>query len=301
MTLLITGSESFVGRELVAQCRKKGMAVVGVDAVIGKAGTIAADIRDRTLASSLPDGIETVVHLAAVSRDPDCRRDPVACYDVNVAGTVNVFEAARAKGARQFIFASTEWVYDSFEAGRAKTEDDAIDWTKLTSEYALSKIAAEQALHLRHLATGLPVTVLRFGIIYGPRTDNWSAVEALLTKVAGGEAVEVGARGTARCFIHVADIARAILASVGRDAYDVINIQGDAPVTLGDVIDASAGVLGMAPNVVETNPFQPNIRNVSNARAKVLLGWRPQIGLTDGLRTVADFLDLPRQDLCRSA
>jgi len=301
MTLLITGAESFVGRELIAQCRQREIAVAGVDAVATSSGTIAADIRDRSLASRLPDGIDTVVHLAAISRDRDCRRDPVACYDVNVAGTVNVFQAARAKGARQLIFASTEWVYDSFTPDSAKTEDDPIDWTKLTSDYALSKLAAETALRLRHGATALPVTVLRFGIIYGPRASNWSAVEALLAKVAAGEPIEVGARATARCFIHVADIARGILAAMGRGGYEVINIQGDVPVTLGDVIDASAQVLRMTPTVVETNPSEPNVRNVSNAKAKAELDWRPQIGLVDGLRTVAEFLELPRQDLCRSA
>jgi UDP-glucose 4-epimerase len=298
MKLFITGAASFVAAELKAQCRAKGIDVVGLDTVADGPGTGIADIRSDDLAREIPDNVDAVVHLAAVSRDPDCRRDPVRCYDVNVAGTVNVYEAAHARGARQLIFASTEWVYDGFEPGRAKCEDDAIDLRKLTSDYAISKLAAETALHARHTQTGMPVTVLRFGIIYGPRRMNWSAVEALLAAVATSDRVEVGARATARCFIHVTDIARGILACVGRKGYEVFNIQGDGPVTLGDVIDASGRLLGRRPRVVETNAAAPDVRNVSNAKALAVLGWRPQIGLHAGLATVADFLDLVREDAC---
>ena len=298
MKLFITGAASFVGAELKAQCRAQGIEFAGIDAVADGPDTGVADIRAADLAQAIPDNVDAVVHLAAVSRDPDCRRDPVQCYDINVAGTVNVYEAARARGARQLIFASTEWVYDSFEPGRAKCEDDAIDLRKLTSDYAISKLAAEAALFARHQQTGMPVTVLRFGIIYGPRRTNWSAVEALLAAVAKGDRVEVGARATARCFIHVTDIARGILASVGREDYEVFNIQGDAPVKLGDVIDASGRLLGRRPEIIETNAVAPNVRNVSNAKARAVLGWQPQIGISAGLATVADFLDLVREDAC---
>ena len=290
MTLLITGASSFVGLELIWQCQERGIGFVGLDAVATAPDMLVADIADRNLSTLIPDGIDTVVHLAAISRDPDCRRDPVRCYDVNVAGTANVFEACRAKGARQFIFASTEWVYDSFDSGVAKLESDVVDVAKLTSDYALSKIAAEAALRIRHLQTELAVTVLRFGIIYGPRRSNWSAVEQLLATVAGGEPVKIGSRATARCFIHVSDIARGILAAIGCKGYEVINIQGDAPVTLGEVVDCAGQLLGRSPDITETNPASPSVRNVSNAKARTVLGWRPQVEIAAGLTSVARYL-----------
>ena len=292
MRLLITGAASFVGLELIKQCQQTGIEFVGLDATTASPGTIEADIRDPHLSNLIPDGIDAVVHLAAISRDLDCRRDPVQCYDVNVAGTVNVFEACRAKGARQFIFASTEWVYDSFDAQVAKLESDTVDSAKLTSDYALSKVAAESALRIRHLQTEMPVTVLRFGIIYGPRQANWSAVEQLLATVAAGEPVKVGSRGTARCFVHVSDIARGILAAVGCKGYEVINIQGDAPVTLGEVVVRSGRLLGQNPVIVETNSGAPSVRNVSNAKARAMLGWHPEVDLFEGLKSVAIFLKL---------
>lgn len=293
MKLLMTGAASFVGAELARQCKEREVTCAGIDTVAA-ADTVQADIRDRNLADAIPDGLDAVVHLAAISRDPDCRKDPPLCYDVNVAGTVNVFEAARARGARQVIFASTEWVYDSFEPGTAKREDDPVDWSRLTSDYALSKIAAEAALRVRHADSGLPVTVLRFGIIYGPRRANWSAVEALMSTVARGEPVKIGSRRTARCFIHVSDIARGILSAAGRTGYEVFNIQGDAPVTLGEIVETSASLFGRQADLTETDPDRPNVRNVSNAKAGSLLGWRPQVSLRSGLISVADFLGLQR-------
>jgi len=292
MKLLITGAASFIGLELIARCKALGIDYVGLDQAEA-ADTISVDIRDGNLSDIVPEAIDAVIHLAAISRDPDCRRDPVACYDVNVAGTINVFEAAHARGARQFIFASTEWIYDSFEADGTKCEDDPIDSSKLTSDYALSKLTAESALRIRHQETALPVTILRFGIIYGPRRSNWSAVEALLTAVATGGTVTVGARSTARCFIHVSDIVDGILASVGQGGYDIFNLQADAPTSLGEVVDASAKLLGRAPDLIETAPNMPNIRNVSNKKARDRLGWQPKIALASGLRTVAEFLELP--------
>lgn len=292
MTLLITGASSFVGLELIRQCRERGIEFAGLDAVAALPETVVADIADRNLSALIPDGIDTVVHLAAISRDPDCQRDPVRCYEVNVAGTVNVFEVCREKGARQFIFASTEWVYNSFNPEAAKLESDIVDVAKLTSDYALSKIAAETALHIRHFQTELAVTVLRFGIIYGPRRSNWSAVEQLLATVAEGEPVKIGSRATARCFIHVSDIARGILAAIGCQGYEVINIQGDKPVTLGEIVDCAGKLLGLSPDITETNPASPSVRNVSNAKARTMLGWRPQVDIGAGLASVARHLNL---------
>lgn len=292
MKLVITGAESFIGRELVKRCRKAGIDRIGIDVAGGRAGTLALDIRDRSLATVIPQGVDAMIHLAAISRDSDCARDPRTCYDVNVTGTLGAFEAARTKGVGQFIFASTEWVYDRFDPATAKSEDDPIDSTQLGSHYALSKLLAESALRLRQRETGMPVTVLRFGIVYGPRPDNWSAVENLLVAVAGGQPVRIGSRATARCFVHVSDIADGIIAACGRDGFQVVNLQGDRPITLGEVIDRSAELVGRSPEIIETDPANPSVRNVSNARAATLLGWRPQVDLPSGLRSVADFLDL---------
>jgi nucleoside-diphosphate-sugar epimerase len=291
MKLWVTGAASFVGSELLRQCTDRGIDVLGIDAAPSGDHRIARrDICDPDLRQHVPEGIDAVVHLAAVARDTDCRADPVACFSVNVAGTMNVYRAAWIRGARQVIFASSEWVYDRFDPAVPRCEAEPIDPHGLTSEYALSKLTGEAALRQAHLRDGLPVTVLRFGILYGPRPGPGSAVESILGQVAVGDTITVGSRLTARGFVHVGDAARAILAAAGRPGFAIYNVQPARPVTLGEVADRASAILGRSPRVFETAPDRPSVRNVSGALARRELGWQPSISLDDGLRDVARFL-----------
>ena len=293
MTLFVTGAESFIGRALRAHCDVVGQATTGIDAAVPAGSpTRRADIRDSAIADLIPDGA-TVVHLAAISRDPDCRADPKAAFDVNVTGTLNLAAAAQKRGARQLIFASSEWVYGDVSNDEVQLEGRPIDVTAMKSEYALSKIVAEQCLRL---SFQLPaITILRFGIVYGPRAVNWSAVESLLNTVRIQDEVKVGAVKTARRFIHVDDIASGILASRGRSGFEIFNLSGDRPISLGEVIEASMRVVGRRPKIVETNPSQPSIRNPDNSKARAELNWKPLIDLDRGLKSVADFLNGPKR------
>lgn len=295
MRIFVSGVGSFIGRELVRQCDGRGIAVGGIDLVdVKRPGCIARDIRDGAVADAIPRGVDAVVHLAALSRDADCRGRAKACFDANVTGTLNLAEAALARGARQFVFASSEWVYPRFAAGQEADEATPIDMADHQAEYALSKTAAEAALRIFHQRHGLAMTVLRFGIVYGPRRDNWAAVEALTNAVARDEVVRVGSLRTARRFIHVRDIAAGILATLGRGGCETFNIQGPRLVTLGEVIDTASRVLGRKPRIEETAPDAVSVRPVSSARAEAVLGWKAAIGIEDGIRDVADFLGLVR-------
>ncbi len=291
MTLFVTGAQSFIGAELLHLGRQQALDIAGIDLAPARPGCQQADIRDPHLADLIPPGTQTVIHLAAVSRDPDCRANPRLAFDVNVTGTLNLIEAAKARQVPQFIFASSEWVYGSVHNDEAQVEDQPIDATRLQSEYALTKLVGEQCLRLAQTA-GLPAaTVLRFGIVYGPRPANWSAVEALFNAVRLQEHVQVGNRQTARRFIHVTDIARGLLAARGRTGYEVFNLSGDRLITLAEVVQTSARLLRRQPRLVETNPAQLSIRNPDNAKARALLNWRPEIDLEAGLHSLHLYLE----------
>jgi UDP-glucose 4-epimerase len=298
MKIVVTGAGSFIGNELAALCRRRGVEVVGIDAEPSAGGAWhCADIRSPAIADVVPEGADAIVHLAALSRDPDCRNKARECFDVNVMGTLNLIEVAKARFARQFVFASSEWVYERFEPGIEKAEDSPIDAARLGSEYALSKFVSEVNLRQQAAHGSCPATVLRFGIVYGPRPSNWSAVEALLNAVATAEEVRVGARATARRFIHVTDVAEGILAAVGWNRpYDVFNIQGPSLVTLGEVVSEAAAILERAPRIVETDPKSPNIRSVSSRKASAELGWTARVHIREGLLDVARGLGLMRRD-----
>ncbi|HYV26776.1 MAG TPA: NAD(P)-dependent oxidoreductase [Candidatus Eisenbacteria bacterium] len=298
MKIFVSGCGSFIGKEVLRLGRNKGIETVGVDLVdTGQEGCSVGDIRSPKITEKIPENVDAIVHLAALSRDPDCRGKAYTCFDANVMGTLNLMEAAKAKGARQFIFASSEWVYDSFEDGVAKKEDDVINVAGITSEYALSKLVSEANLRQAHQQGFCPVTILRFGIVYGPRRSNWSAVESIFSSVSTQDEVTVGSLKNGRRFIHVSDIASAVIAAIGLGGFEIINVQGQKLITLGEVIETSKKLVQRNPKVVERTPEQTNLRMVSGEKARQLLPWQPEITLPAGLKSVADFLGIKTADI----
>ncbi len=289
MKVFVTGSESFVGRELVKHCRQHGVEFTGIDVVAGE-HTHSCDIQSPEVADVIPEGTDAIIHLAAISRDQDCRRDPVTAFNVNVGGTLNLARAAQARKVKQFVFASSEWVYGGVAPGVLQKEDDPIDITRMASEYAITKIVGERLLALGHQRGLCPVTALRFGIIYGPRAKPGNFLEGLFNEVRTLDTIEVkGSLGSGRRFVHVSDIAEGILASLGQQGFQVVNLTGDTVVTMRDIIQTSARLLGRNPRVIETDPAAINLRNPDNRRARELLHWSPRIGLEEGLGTLRAF------------
>ncbi|HUZ92831.1 MAG TPA: NAD(P)-dependent oxidoreductase [Candidatus Paceibacterota bacterium] len=293
MKIFITGSESFVARELIKQCLERGIEVSGID--FAKSSDlpyqfIKGDITEPELASKIPEGVDAVVHLAALSRDQDCAGKAYECFNVNVMGTLNVMRAAKAKNAKQSIFASSEWVYEKFVGDEEKDEEAFIDIAGHTSEYALSKLVSEANLREEYKHGFMPTTIFRFAIIYGPRKTNWAAVESVMSAVKNSDTVTVGSLKSGRRFLHVSDIARGITAAFGRTDFQIINLSADKLVRMEDIIRESEKIFGKKVKIIELNPAAISVRNPSNKKAKELLGWRPQVGLVAGLQTLLPFV-----------
>ena len=296
MSIFLTGAGSFIGHRLIHVATAQGHDLSGIDLAPPSLPTFSAcDLRAPDLADAIPENTEVVVHLAAISRDPDCRKDPRGAFDVNIQGTLNLLDACVKRQVRQLIFASSEWVYGSVENVSAQTEEDPIDVTRLHSEYALSKIVGEQVLRLTHAQGGPAVTVLRFGIVYGPRDDNWSAVESLFHSVMENKDIEVGSLQTARRFIHVDDICGGIMSVLGRSGFEVFNLSGNELISLGDVISVSGSVVGTSPKVVETAPQNISIRNPDNTKIREQVGWEQCLSLAAGLHTLKEHFETQAQ------
>lgn len=287
MRIAITGAKGFIGTELVAQCEAEKIDVVKIDTAEGSApGYFRADINSTHIDEVIPEGSDAIIHLAALSRDGDCRGRGYDTFMINVMGTLNLMEAAHNRRVKQFIFASTEWVYDNFELNEIKDENSLINVTKITSEYALSKLVSEMNLKQRYHQGFCPVTILRFGIVYGPRKANWSAVEALFHDTGTKDLISVGSLRTGRCFIHVSDLCEGIIKSISLEGFNLINLQGDELITLRDIIECSKTIHGRNPEVTEKDPNNVSVRNISNRRAKNLLDWKPRYDLETGLRSL---------------
>lgn len=288
MNIVVVGSESFVGRELKKQCAGRGIGVVGLDLVKGEdPATIVADITKANIADFVPEGADAIILLAAISRDQDCKRDPVGAFDVNVKGVLNLIAAAQAKKVKQFIFASSEWVYGNSKVGEIQREDDVIDINKVQGEYALSKLMGERLLAMAHQRGLCPVTILRFGIIYGPRPKPMCAPEGIFNEVLTLDPLEMkGSLSSGRCFIHVSDVADGILTTLGHGGYEIFNLCGNRLVTFREIIEVSKNIHGKNPKVSETDPKAVNVRNPDNTKFRKTFNWAPKLDIEQGLKTL---------------
>jgi len=293
MKFFITGSEGFVGKELVSQCKNKGIELFTADLLEShNSAHCQMDIRSEEIVSAMPEGVDAVIHLAGLTRDSDCKNRAYECFQANVMAVLNLIDAAMKKKAKQFIFASSEWVYGESRGAELKDENSPIDIMNLTSEYAFSKVVSEINLRQKYLHGFCPVTILRFGIIYGLRTSGWSAVEKIFNAVRTTGSIEVGSLKTGRCFIHVSDIAGGIIKSAGLKGFNTFNLAGDVLITLDDIIKTSAKILDKNTVVRESAPDNANIRNISSEKAKKMINWGPKINLEQGLDELRRFLSV---------
>jgi nucleoside-diphosphate-sugar epimerase len=288
MRVLVTGSESFIGKTLISQLQSTGHEIIGFDSLKPTNPTYEfhqMDIRNPEINKLIPMDTDVLIHLAALSRDSDCKNKAIECFDVNVMGTLNLIQ-----NVKQFIFASSEWVYDKFIDSEEKNEDSEINIENHNSEYALSKLVTESNLRQQHNNGFCNVTILRFGIIYGPRKSNWSAVESILNQVKNQKKVSVGSLKTGRRFVHVSDIARGIIHSFGLEGFNIINLTGNQINTLKDIIDTSQTILDKKIEITEINSNQISIRNPSNFKAKEIINWEPKINLKTGLESLLPYV-----------
>ena len=291
--IVVTGSESFVGRELIKQLLEQKKEVIGIDLVNKKSQNykyIKMDISSNHITYIIPNNPEAIIHLAALSSDLACRGKAYECFNINVMGTLNLMNTAMKKNVKQFIFASSEWVYGDFGDNEEKNEESLIDISKVSSEYALTKIVSETNLRQKYAIGFCDITILRFGIIYGHKNGNGSAVESIARKVKNCEKITTASLKTGRRFVHVKDIAKGIILSLGLKNFNIVNLSGDKVNTLKEIIEISQRIFHKKIEVVETDPDNPDVRNPSNRKAKKIINWKPEIDLEHGIKDLEAFL-----------
>ena len=286
MKIFITGINSFVGKELVKVLKKKRLKFTGCD--INKDNNFfRSDIRNKKISRIIPIS-SIVVHLAALSNEKVCSKNKRKAYDINVNGTKNLLKACSKKKCKQFIFASTEWVYGERKNSKISKENDILKLNKLSSYYAKTKFLIEK--YLKKNKFNFPITILRFGIIYGPRKSNWSAVEKIMSTIKTENEIIVGSKKTARKFIHVNDIVVGIVKTFHTRKNTTYNLGGNKLVSLKELIDKSCNIFKKKVEVIETNKYKANIRNISSQKISKELKWSPKIKMEEGLKTLKKFI-----------
>ncbi|MGA9364094.1 MAG: NAD-dependent epimerase/dehydratase family protein [Bacteroidota bacterium] len=299
-TILITGVAGFIGSNLSDRLLQEGFRVVGIDNLsYGVREQIPEsvefhklDIRSKEIYSVFQN-VEYVFHLAAKNSISDCQMDPVETADINVTGTVNVFEAAQRAKVKKVISAESSALYEGSSSFPTPENE-----TNPRSFYASSKYASMVFAEAYQRYFSLPMTALRYFCVYGPRQDYRRSIppvfSAFIIKLLKGERPVIYGNGEKRRdFIHVDDVNDFHLLCIEdeRTAGKVFNLGSGANHSINEIYRIITEILGVNASPV----YKPDLpgeafANLADIKEAKKLGWAPRIGLEEGLRTSIDFI-----------
>jgi UDP-glucose 4-epimerase len=305
MRSLVTGGAGFIGSNLVDALLDRGDEVTVVDdlstgnrsnlepALAEGAELVEADIRDAGAMRDLAQRVapDAVFHLGA---QIDVRRsaaDPAFDARVNVEGTINVLDSARAAGVGRFVNSSTGGAI--YGEGRTipAPEDHPV---APEAPYGQSKFAAEGYCELFRRLYGVAAVSLRYGNVYGPRQDplgEAGVVAIFCGRLLEGRPLTVFGDGLqTRDYVHVDDVVAANLAAAESDVAGAYNIGTGVETSVLDLIGALERVSGTKVEHVHAPERAGEVRRIAldASRAREDLGWEATIAVEDGLeRTLA--------------
>jgi UDP-glucose 4-epimerase len=312
--ILITGVAGFIGSNLASRLLDEGYEVLGIDNLAyGLRENVPEgvdfyhlDIRDKDM-YPLFRGVDTVFHLAAKNCIADCQADPAETAQINVFGTVNVFEAARRTGARKMVYAESSALYEG--SNLFPTPESEV---KPESFYAVSKIATlyfaeayqrfyglKPSSHSSPLTPhGLSFTALRYFCVYGPVQDYRRTIppvmSAFIIKLLKGERpIVYGTGEKRRDFVYVDDVNDFHLMCIQDERTDggVFNLGSGVNYSVHEILDKIAKMLRVNPAPIYKDDLpgeaQVTLADINQARA---LGWEPKTSLENGLEASIEYI-----------
>jgi len=333
-SIVITGGAGFIGSNLADALLSEGETVTVLDN-LSRAGVnenldwlrtrhgerlqiAVADVRDPASIEPVLANASAVFHFAAQTAVTTSLVDPVADFDINARGTLNVLEAVRKAGKRvPVIFSSTNKVYGGLDDlrlfeldGRHTPADDVIRARGINEDrrldfctpYGCSKGVADQFVLDYERSYGIPTAVLRMSCIYGPRqfgTEDQGWVAHFLIRALRGEGVTVYGDGKqVRDILHVSDAVaayRATLASIAKIHGRAFNLGGGPrnAVSINMVLSEIQQLIGRRVEVRHDGWREGDQLYfvAETSRLKSEVGWRPRVGWREGLHDLFDWLN----------
>ena len=314
MKYLVTGGAGFIGSNIVEALVRRGDAVVVLDNFsTGKRENLAS-FRDRVQVvegsiTDLPtvrratEGVDFVLHeaaLASVQRSVD---DPLTSNEVNVKGTLNVLVAARDAGVKRLVYAASSSAYGDTEV-LPKQEDMP---GRPMSPYAIQKWVGEHYCKVFSSLYNLDTVALRYFNVFGPRQEpnsDYAAVIPIFVSrlLAGTEPTIYGDGEQSRDFTFVENVVDANLRACegGPKRGEFVNIACGERITLNDLFRQICVLLGVQKQPRYAAARQGDVRHsmADIARARTLLGFEPRVDFATGLQRTVEWyrtsLSVPR-------
>lgn len=298
--ILISGVAGFIGSNLAGRLLSEDYRVIGIDNLAyGLRENVpegvdfhCGDIREKKILPLFKD-VDTVFHLAAKNCIADCQMDPVETAEINVSGTVNVFEAARRAGVRKIVYAESSAIYEGSSIYPTPEREE-----KPESFYAVSKLASMYFAKAYERFYRLKFTGLRYFCVYGPVQDYRRTIppvmSAFIIKILKGQRpVIYGTGEKRRDFVYVDDVNDFHLICIRDKRTDgrVLNIGSGINYSVREILDKISKMLGVVPDPIYKDDLpgeaQVTLADITQARS---LGWEHKTPLEAGLKRAIEYI-----------
>jgi UDP-glucuronate 4-epimerase len=314
--ILITGCAGFIGFHVAQSLLREGWLVLGVDCLSKNYDVRLKQWRLQILQSSknfffecgnvsdfgavleLPkiERVNSCIHLAAHAGVRQSVKDPQRYIAENISGAANILELARLRELANVTIASTSSVY----AGHPVPFVETMVPANPLNPYAASKACCEILANNYRSTYGLPISICRFFTVYGSAGRPDMAMFQFIEHVLNGTELTIHGDGEARRdFTHVSDAVSGLIAAHKRTNVGVINIAAGKSVSLMQAINVIEQAAGKKATVKKL-PLQSNEMTetfADTSKAKTLLGWVPQMDVTEGIARTVEWHNAHRKAL----
>jgi nucleoside-diphosphate-sugar epimerase len=301
---LVTGGAGFIGSHLAEELVRRGHRVRVADSLItGKRSNLAhisgiefldGDLADLDVAQRAVDGVNFVLHQAAIPSVPRSVKDPITSNRANVDATLNVLVAARDAGIQRVVFAGSSSAYGDTPTLPKHEEMPA----RPLSPYALQKVVGEQYLKMFTSLYGLETVSIRYFNVFGPRQDPSSPYSGVISVFAtalleGRSPTIYGDGEQTRDFTYVANVVDGVLrACEAPEANgEIINVATGGRISLNTLFETMRRLIGADVKPVYAEPRQGDVRDsqADITKAQRLLGYSPTVSFEEGLRLTVEW------------
>jgi nucleoside-diphosphate-sugar epimerase len=301
---LVTGGAGFIGSHLAEELIRRGHRVRVADSLVTgrrrnldhlpQVEFLQGDLAEADFARRAVEGVECVLHQAAIPSVPRSVKDPVTSNRANVDATLNVLVAARDAGARRVVFAGSSAAYGDTPT-LPKHEEMP---TNPLSPYALQKVIGEQYLRMFTSLYGLETVTTRYFNVFGPRQDPSSQYSGVISLFATAllenrPPTIYGDGEQTRDFTYVANVVDGVLRACEAPAASgqIINVATGGRISINMLFETMRRLLGADVAPVYTDGRAGDVRDsqADVRKARDLLGYTPSVSFEDGLRRTVDW------------